>query len=277
MFASIPTFKENLVFGSMPIGNNADISLNMIAHIADADIILIESYQYFETIVEKITSYLSSLGVNFNINPKIYQYSLESPDYHIQYVNQKLVEAVPDKKILVVSDEGSSLFLEPGQLLKSIAEAEKIPYKIITGPNAAITAAVSVKTNLRQFFFGASLPGMPEEYREKLFSALNILNEPIIFLLTAKSSKESLEILKNNFNNHLWFCDFFISLTMDHEKHFCGSFDEILNAIEENNYLFNDEKYDNKFGIVLLPNEFAMGYNLGQVSTGPENTESTPA
>ena len=265
MFHSVKTFRENLVFGSMPIGNNLDISLNMIAHIANADIILIESYQYFETIVDSFTNILKDLGVEFEYKAKIYQYSLESPDYHTEYVNNVILDKVKDKKVLVVSDEGSSIFLEPGQTLKSLANKNNIKYEIIAGPNAAITAAVSVKNNLRQFFFGASLPGMPEEYRSKLFKILNELNEPAIFLLTAKSSKESMLILKENFDNSIWFCDFFISLTMDHETHYCGSFDDVLNSIDNNPELFEDEKYDNKFGIVLLPMEYSLGYNIGQV------------
>ena len=71
-------FRKNVVFGTAPIGYSGDISLNLIRHINQADIILAETVVSFYQLVLNVNKFLSQYGFSeIQLTPKaeIYTYT----------------------------------------------------------------------------------------------------------------------------------------------------------------------------------------------------------
>ena len=257
-------FKTNIVFGSLPIGNPADISINAIEHIMDADILLVESHREFarlsvrddsEQQLKRANSLHCRTEVDLQPGATIYQYQLESNPSKASEINKIIIDAARNgKNIFVVSDEGSSVFLEPANLLKQELVGLKIPYTSLPGPFSGISAVTTSDFFVRQFFFGESLPSIPKEKRQEVYSRVSKLAVPTVFLLTAVDARWCVSELAEHLGDK-WVADFQMSLTMKNEKHVYGTFQEILNYIDERSDLFMWDDQEKKFAILLYPDE----------------------
>lgn len=247
-------FRHNIVFGAVPIGNPADISINLADHIMDADIILVESHREFSRLITRVNSLTTRFRFDLQPGAVIYQYQLESPLEKIKEINNILIdEARRGKKILIVSDEGSSVFLEPGVMFKSEVIKNNLPYQVLAGPNAGISSVTNSNFIIREFIFGESLPSISHEKRMTLFEKINLIRIPVVFLLTAVDSKECIESMIGYFDNDQWQLDFAISLSMKDETHIYGSVSDILKYIDNNDEIFLFDNQDKKFAVVLYP------------------------
>jgi 16S rRNA (cytidine1402-2'-O)-methyltransferase len=248
-------FRENVVFGSLPIGNILDISINMVEHIKKADIILVESHREFARLLSGIHLFPVTRALDLNTNAVIYQYDLHSDIEHTNEINNILLEKSKNNRILVVSDEGSSLFLEPGCIFKSRLIENNIPFQVISGPNSAITSVTNTNRNVSEFYFGSSLAGVPVDQRDTVFEKIKNINVPAVFLLTAVDAKPCIEQIHKFFGDS-WTGDLSMNLTMSTEKHIEGSFSDILKYIDDNaNYFAIDEEHK-KFAIVIFPDRY---------------------
>lgn len=250
------TYKTNIVFGSMPIGNPMDISVNVLEHIMEADIILIESHREFSRYITMLNNLQIRTHIDLQPGAVIYQYQFESEPGKNDEVNRTLIHeaTVNNKKVFVVSDEGQSVLLEPTQSLKYMMIENGIPYTVLPGPFSGIQSVVSSDFFVRQFFFGESLPSISREGRLRTYNKVSSLGIPVIFLLTAEDSRWCVEEIKEFFGND-WTADFQMSLTMENETHVYGTFDQILNYIDNNQELFKYENQEKKFAILLMPNK----------------------
>ncbi len=247
-------FRHNIVFGSVPIGNPADMSINVADHIMEADIILVESHREFSRLITRVNDLTTRFRFDLQPGAVIYQYQLESPPEKVKEVNRILLEeAKRGKKILVVSDEGSSVFLEPGVMFKSEVIMNNLPYQVLAGPNAGISSVTNSKFIIREFMFGQSLPSLSIEERKSLFEKIKLMRIPTVFLLTAVDSKDCIESMIGYFDNDQWSLDYAISLSMKDETHIYGSVSEILEYINNNNEMFLFDNQDKKFAVVIYP------------------------
>lgn len=247
-------FRHNVVFGSVPIGNPADISINLADHIMEADIILVESHREFSRLITRINDLTTRFRFDLQPGAVIYQYQLESPPEKVKEVNDILIaEARRGKKILVVSDEGSSVFLEPGSMFKSELVKNNLNYQVLAGPNAAISAVTNSNFIIREFMFGQSLPAIPRSERGAFFEKIKLFNYPAIFLLTAVDAKDCISSMIGYFDNDGWKLDFAISLSMKNETHIYGSVADILKYIDDNNEIFLFDNQDKKFSVIVYP------------------------
>ncbi len=250
------TYKTNIVFGSMPIGNPMDISVNVLEHIMEADILLIESHREFS----RYLTMLNNLNIRTNIDLQpgatIYQYQFESEPGKNDEINKILMHEATEnnKKIFVVSDEGQSVLLEPTQSLKFLLVDSGVPYTVLPGPFSGIQSVVSSKFFVRQFLFGEVLPSINATARVVAYLRAINMAVPTVFLLTADTARWCVEEIKQFFGEK-WTADFQMSLTMENEKHVYGNFDEILEYIDANPALFEGADQDRKFAILLYPDE----------------------
>jgi 16S rRNA C1402 (ribose-2'-O) methylase RsmI len=248
-------FRENVVFGSLPIGNILDISMNMVEHIKKADIILVESHREFARLLSGVHLFPVTRVLDLNTSAVIYQYDLHSDIDHTNKINDVLLEKSKNNKILVVSDEGSSLFLEPGCILKSRLIEHGIPYQVISGPNSAITSVTNTSRNVSEFYFGSSLAGVPVEQRDSVFEKIKTVKVPAVFLLTAVDTKPCVEQIQNFFGDS-WTGDLSMNLSMSTEKHIEGNFSDILKYIDDNPAYFAIDEEHKKFAIVIFPDRY---------------------
>jgi 16S rRNA C1402 (ribose-2'-O) methylase RsmI len=212
-------FRHSIAFGSMPIGNPADISINMIEHINRADVLVIENHRQFAMIVETVNRLKLMTHADISPSAIIYQYQLENGQHHIDYINQRVVqEAETGKKILIISDEGASIFLEPMSQLKEHFDNRGLDYYFIPGPNSVISAVVSGTENVHQFYFGGNYQWVNDEDKQIAFKMINDFKKPVVFILTAQGTPEYVQEILQNINIECLF-DFGINLSMEDEFH----------------------------------------------------------
>lgn len=249
------TFLSNVVFGSLPIGNPADISLNVIEHIMDADIILVESHREFARLITRLNALNLRTRIDLQPGATIYQYQYESDPQKIESVNGILVsEAKSGKNIFVVSDEGCSVFLEPALSLKNRLIHERIRYSVLPGPFSGFSAITNTDFKIRQFLFGESLPAIPKEARIETYHRMRVMATPTVFLLTAVDARWCIQELCKYFPEG-WTMDLQMSLTMKNETHTYGSPEEILDYIDRNIRLFASDNQEKKFAVLLYPDK----------------------
>ena len=244
-------FRKNIVFGALPIGDPADISLSAIEHIKTADVILVENHRQFSRLINAI-NYLN-IEERPNINPRgiILQYNLESDPAHVDDMKNVLLEHVKNrKKIFAVSDEGSSVFLEPMSQFKSMLVEMNISYQVLSGPNSVISAVVNGKRNVHSFYFAGNFQHLSN--KEKTFEEIRLLNKPTVIILKSKGLEEVIKELSDNFSND-WEADFQMNLSMDTEIHVDGVFDKILEFVYTNSRLWSEEDEIQKVIITLYP------------------------
>ena len=250
------SFKTNIVFGSLPIGDPADITLNALEHLSAADIILVESHREFSRLITRINELRLRVDVDLQPSAVIYQHQFESDPARGSEIYNRIIEDADlhNKKVFVVSDEGCSVFLEPAQELKRMLVAKNTPYTVLPGPFSGFSSVINSDFFVRQFFFGESLPAIPKEARLAIYQRMNVMATPTVFLLTAIDAKWCIEELYEHFPEN-WSMDFQMSLTMKNEKHVYGKPTEILAYIDENDHLFQYDNQEKKFAVLVYPDE----------------------
>ena len=233
------TFKTNVVFGSVPIGNMMDISINMIYHIRDADIILMEHQDQFDFFINKLQKVCKEINFDLKIKAEKFLYNLESQAGLIDKINAEIIELSQTKKILVFSDEGSSLFLEPTNALKHQLILEDMQFTVMSGPNSVISSITNVLPNIREFLFLGTFDYI-EQTEQKLIESFNM----------AKTYGGASVILLNG--PHIYKC----LDSIKSETHIRGGIDRVYQIIDNNKDLFKNDRYQNRFSLTIMPNNF---------------------
>jgi 16S rRNA C1402 (ribose-2'-O) methylase RsmI len=258
-------FKTNIVFGSMPIGNPYDISLNNIMHINNADIILIEHQREFDFF---INNYNKIKQNNFyfpeiNVKAKIYQYNLQDNFFYSQAICEELIKKSEENKILCLSDEGSSVFLEPGNLLKHMCIKTNKNFSVLSGPNSVISTITNSIYNFTSFTFLGTFDDIVHDEFKK-FNIIKMLDPDIlidqahayIFLINGPQMLDGIKFLYDNFNND-WLIDFAINLTTNSETHVYSTIEKFYSMVKNNNKtFFNNKLYENRFAITLISKSY---------------------
>ena len=253
-------FRKKVVFGAVPIGNPSDISINMINHINDADIILVESHREFSRLITSLNSLPGFIKPDLKPHAFIYPYQLESGDERIKEINNKIINDIKNnKKVLIVSDEGSSVFLEPMMALKSILLNLNIDFDVLPGPNSVIASFVSGTNTFVEFCFGGNFEWIAEKRKQEIFYNIKDLKIPTIFILRSIGLKQYITEIKNNLGND-WRIDLAMNLTMDTEKHIDGTFDQALQFIDNNLNLWEYEEEYRKIICMVYPFENVEKY-----------------
>jgi 16S rRNA (cytidine1402-2'-O)-methyltransferase len=245
-------FRKNVVFGSLPIGNPADISLNMIHHIMKADILLVENHRIFSKLLTNINESMISAGIDFNTHADIYQYDLHSRYNKMDDINNLVIKNAHNKNILIVSDEGSSIFLEPAVMLKIELVRNGIEFVALPGPNAVISTIISSQKGVTDFYFGNIVSAIKPEFQQREFEKVKQLNIPAVYLLHANGAKRDILALQQGFGDDS-IIEYCMNLTMPTEEYVRGTFNDVLNFIESNPERYIRDSDHNKYSIIIYP------------------------
>ena len=162
------TLIPGLYIVSTPIGNLDDITLRSIEILKQSDILLCED-----------TRRSFKLLKHFNIKKKLVSYHKfnEKKELHkaIQYLNE-------GKILSLISDAGTPVLSDPGNLLINKCIEENIQIFPIPGPSA-ITAATSISGFEDKFLFYGFLPKTEKDLEKKL-SSLKEIDFTIVFFIS---------------------------------------------------------------------------------------------
>lgn len=135
-----------------PIGNLNDLSLRQAQTIAQADYVLAEDTRSASTLISFISS---SFGLSLNPNQS-----------RISYYKEKEFEKLPEimtlleegKSIALISESGMPIISDPGSLLTQTLAKRHLPFTVIPGPTAFVTAAALSGLSFRKLMFHGFLP-----------------------------------------------------------------------------------------------------------------------
>jgi len=213
---------------STPIGNLDDISIRQAKTLANSDIILAEDTRSAQTLLEGIK-------VRFNetiIKAKVWSYYKEKEFEKLPEIISLLDEG---KDISIISDAGTPLISDPGYLLVSTAVKKKIPFTVIPGPSAIISALVLSGVNPNPKHGGFSFFGFFPKKENEIIQTINrlkkikeILPEMVfVFYESPLRINETLKIIiKSGWNPDVTICR---EMTKKFEEVIKGKAPELIN------------------------------------------------
>ena len=203
------TLIPGLYIVSTPIGNLDDITLRSIEILKQSDIILCED-----------TRRSFKLLKHFNIKKKLVSYHKfnEKKELHkaIQYLNE-------GKILSLVSDAGTPVLSDPGNLLVNSCIDNNISIYPIPGPSS-ITSAISVAGFDEKFLFHGFLPKKESEIKKEI-SKIQIATYSIVFFVPSIKINFYLKIFKKFFSGRKILIA--REITKLHETYYRGDIDEI--------------------------------------------------
>ncbi len=178
-------FTNTLYIVSTPIGNLKDITLRAIEVLKNSDIILCED-----------TRHSIKLFNHYSIKKKLVPYHKFNEKKQINNV----IEHINRGKILsVVSDAGTPILSDPGNLLLNECIKNKIKICPIPGVSS-ITTAMSVSGFGDKFLFYGFLP-KTENQVDKVLNSLSEFQFPIIFFIQPLKINFYIEKFKKYFTD----------------------------------------------------------------------------
>lgn len=150
-----------------PIGNLEDLSIRQAKTLSRVEVILTEDTRSTIYLLVKIKEL-------FHLAPRENQRLIS---YYREKEFEKLPEIInllkEEKDIALISESGMPAFSDPGYLLLKTVISEQIPFTVIPGPTAAVTALIYSGFNPQNAFF---IGFLPKKYSE-LKKLLNNLKE----------------------------------------------------------------------------------------------------
>lgn len=253
-------FRKNIVFGTAPIGYSGDISLNLIRHINEADIILAETLVSFYQLVLNVNKFLSQYGfseIQLTPKAKIYTYVPDDKLENKIIINEKIIKEFNDrKKILVISEEGYSNYMDPAELLKIALIERKIEFDTLHGPCMVIATLATSHFAANDFIFAGNVEWWGDDKIFDRLQAFKNTNMPIIFSFECNNLKKSLKTINKIFPDYM--ADFCANLSKPNEAHIRGLLEEIIQSHES---ILKDKQTD-RYTLIIKPGGFAVEEKL---------------
>lgn len=239
-----------IIFGCMNIGNEKDSTINLIEAIQSSELIICENLNKFKTFIKKTLIKTDAEIVEWDydfINTMTTEYVIGKQQSIAKKINKSIDN---NKNVLIISDEGSCLLLDPGNYFLKFCIENKIKYEIQPGPSAVIQSFLNNKiftSDSAEFYFCGWFSNKTTDQKFKLLELIKNISHPSIMFLWHQTFIKDIEfILNNNINNNSTLC---IDLTT--EKEFVLS-DNLLNIY--NKVISNEIKIDNNSLISLIIN-----------------------
>ena len=169
-----------IYFVATPIGNLKDITLRAIEVLESVDVIACED-----------TRNSLKLLNHYNIKKKLIAYhkfnERNSADGIISLANE-------GKNIAIISDSGMPLVSDPGHILVSRLKEEEIPYTVIGGVSASLSALVLSGLETDKFLF---LGFLPERKPDKFLEKYKDVEASLIFYIAPHSLVKDLKLISD--------------------------------------------------------------------------------
>lgn len=163
-----------------PIGNLADITLRALEVLKSVDLIAAEDTRHSRRLLDHYK--ISTPLIAYHEHNEIPQ-------------SQNLLRQLQDgRTIALISDAGMPLVSDPGFRLLRACIDNQIPYTVIPGPSAVITALAGAGFGNSRFFFGGFLPPKSGQRERELQNAI-LRPEPSLFFESPHRIAKSLNTL----------------------------------------------------------------------------------
>ncbi|PWI57588.1 16S rRNA (cytidine(1402)-2'-O)-methyltransferase [Sulfoacidibacillus thermotolerans] len=150
-----------------PIGNLEDITLRALRVLQEVDFIAAED-----------TRHTRKLLTHFAIRPKQF---FSYHEHNVRTAGESVIRLLQaGYSGALVSDAGMPAISDPGFDLIALLVAEQLPYVVLPGPNAAMTALVGSGLDTKNFSFHGFLPRVAKE-RRAIIEQLRGRSETLIF------------------------------------------------------------------------------------------------
>ncbi len=127
-----------------PIGNLGDITLRALEVLKEADVIAAED-----------TRHSGHLLRHFSIDRPLVSYHEHNEARRTEELIGRLRQG---EKVAVISDAGMPGISDPGARILAACIREELPYTVLPGPSAAITALIGSGFSAEAFYYGGFLP-----------------------------------------------------------------------------------------------------------------------
>lgn len=141
-----------------PIGNLFDPSLRQAEALLSVDVILAEDTRSAQILLQKAPALFK---LQSRVDQKVISYYKEREFEKLHEILTLLEEG---KNIVLISESGMPLISDPGWLLLKEVIKRKLPYTVIPGPTAVITALVHSGFKTNEFMFLGFLPKKEKEF-----------------------------------------------------------------------------------------------------------------
>lgn len=149
-----------------PIGNLKDITLRAVATLTEVDMIACED-----------TRVSSKLLSHYAISKPLLAYH----DHNAEHMRPRLLSLLREgKKIAYITDGGMPLISDPGFKLVQACQQENIPYTVIPGVSASVTALCLSGISPSRFFFCGFL-SPKQASRKKALEELSSYHSTLLF------------------------------------------------------------------------------------------------
>ncbi|HHH37512.1 MAG TPA: 16S rRNA (cytidine(1402)-2'-O)-methyltransferase [Epsilonproteobacteria bacterium] len=153
-----------ITFIPTPIGNPLDITLRAMRLFEEAELFLCEDTRETKRLMRLLVE----------------RYEMRSPEADFLSFNEhngaqrleEVAEKLRERKIVYVSDAGMPVISDPGQLLVAYCQEQNIPYDVLPGASAVVTAYAASGFEAGKFLFFGFLPHKGSERNRALNEAL---------------------------------------------------------------------------------------------------------
>jgi len=167
-----------------PIGNLGDITFRAVEVLKAADIIAAEDTRHSAILLRHCDIHKPMVS------------------YHEHNEAQRTAELLTDlragRNVALITDAGMPGISDPGHRLLRACIEQGIPYTVIPGASAVLTALIGSGFDADQFFYGGFLP-VKSGQREREILAAGRRHETSIFFETPHRILKSLEVFKTHF------------------------------------------------------------------------------
>ena len=167
-----------------PIGNLGDITLRALETLKNADLIACED-----------TRHSGNLLRHFEIRKPLVSYHQHN---EARRTAELIEELAAGKKIAVITDAGLPGISDPGHRLLRACIERGLPYTIIPGPSAVLTALIGSGFPAESFYYGGFLP-VKSGGRERDLLAAAARQETSVFFESPHRLLKTLAVCNGHF------------------------------------------------------------------------------
>ncbi len=163
-----------------PIGNLKDITLRALEVLEQVDVIACEDTRKSSTLLN-----------TYNIKKPLISYHKFSE----QKASQQIIDIIKQgKSVALISDSGMPVISDPGHVLISKMKAESLPYTVLPGATALISALVLSGFDSSGFVFLGFLPETNKQ-RKLVMESVKNLKMTLIFYVSPHKIERDLKFL----------------------------------------------------------------------------------
>jgi 16S rRNA (cytidine1402-2'-O)-methyltransferase len=206
---------------STPIGNYDDITLRALKILKSVDFIICEEFKEARRLLShyQITKEMVSLN--------------EHNEREKDLVNDILLRLVQNESAAIISDCGTPLFSDPGHLLVDVCISQGVEVVPVPGASSIMSALVGSGLDIEKFYYYGWL-SPKRDIRKQQLQRLRNMNEVVVLMDTPYRLKGLLEDIVKIVGKNLKVVLAF-QLTMNNEKFYRGTAEEILSIANQNN------------------------------------------